>query len=658
MLVIGAGRRDNGGITSPGGTPAMPRLIRPPLMAILAPFLLTGESVAAPVEGDLVLRGGTVIDGTGAPGRVADVVIRGERIVAVGDSGAAPGAQVIEAAGWVVAPGFIDLHTHSDGPILQARTRGNVNYLLQGVTTVVTGNCGDGPVKIREFLAKVDDRHAGTNVAALVPHGSVRRAVMGTADRRADAAELASMRAIVERGMDAGAWGLSTGLIYVPGRYADAAELVDLARVVARRGGLYASHLRDEEAGLLDAIDEALAIGRAAGVAVHVSHLKASGRENWGLVVPACAKLAAARAAGQAVTADQYPYPASSMPLAAMVVPDWARRGDAADFARIAADPGRGPALREAIRRELDRRDDGAAVRISSYPPGPGRVGLDLLTIARREGASPLDVVLDIERHGDAMAIDFGQSEADVRHVMARPFVATASDASAHAPGGLDRPHPRAYGTFPRKIRYALDDGVLPLEQAIRSATGLPAQILGLPERGILRPGAFADIVAFDPAAFRDQATFDEPTRYPRGLRYVFVNGVAAVARGKYQHKLAGRTLQLQDDGPAELILRVGSIRTADPNHPRAEALAARKGVVVALGPNGVVDRFRGPLTTVIERSGEFAAAAGGRDAPLKVGDPADLLLFDRDPAEDPGARPTARIAGGKLAPAAGPGRD
>ena len=632
----------------------MSRPIGLPLVAILGPSLLIGAAVAGPDQADVILRGGTVVDGTGAPGRVADVLIRGERIAAVGAVEAAPGAQVIEAAGWVVAPGFIDLHTHSDGPILQPRTRGNVNYLMQGVTTVVTGNCGDGPVRIKEFLAKVDDRRAGTNVAALVPHSSVRRAVMGTADRRAEPSEQARMGGIVGRGMDAGAWGISTGLIYVPGRYADVAELVDLARVVARRGGLYASHLRDEESGLLDALDEALAIGRDAGVPVHVSHLKANGRENWGLVVPACAKIAAARAAGQAVTADQYPYPASSMPLAAMVVPEWARRGDAADFARIAADPDRGPALRDAIRRELDRREDGASIRISSYPAAPDRVGLDLLAIARREGASPVEVVVDIERHGDALAIDFGQSEADVRYVMTQPFVATASDASAHAPGGLDRPHPRAYGTFPRKLRYALDDAVIPLEQAIRSATGLPAQILGLPERGILRPGAYADVVAFDPATFRDQATFDEPTRYPRGLRYVFVNGVAVVVRGKYQHKLAGRALRLQDDGPAELILRVGSIRTADPAHPRAEALAARRGKVVALGPIGEVDRFRGPLTTVIERPGAFAApGSGGGPGRLKPGEPADVLVYDRDPA-DAGAVISLTITGGTVRPAGG----
>ena len=562
---------------------------------------------AAPIAADVVLVGGTLIDGTGAPRRVADVAIKGDRVVAVGAFAVATGAKVIDVAGMVVAPGFIDLHTHSDGPILAPATRGNLNYLKQGVTTIVTGNCGDGTLHAREYLAKIDAQHAGTNVAHLVPQGTLRRAVVGTSDLRASPAQLARMKAIVARDMDAGAWGMSTGLVYVPSKYADVDELVALAEVVAARGGLYATHMRDEESGLLRSIDEALTIGERAGLRVHISHLKASGRENWGLVGPACAKIEAARESGRDVTADQYPYPASSMPLSAMVVPDWAREGDADSFARIAADPERGPALRLAIVRELTKADDGAAIRLSRYAPDPSRVGSDLLTIARREGSSPLDVVLDVVRHGGALAINFGQSEADVRSVMAHPYVATASDASAHAPGGLDKPHPRAYGTFPRKMRYALVEKLLTLEQAIRSATGLPSEILGMPGRGVLRPGSFADVLVFDPATFRDTATFDDPVRYARGVQYLFVNGVAAIAKGKLQHKLAGRALRRQDEGPADLIVKVGRIWTGDPENPEAEALAARGGVIVAVGKAEDVLRFQGPLTKVVGRPDEFA---------------------------------------------------
>ncbi len=560
-----------------------------------------------PLRADVVLRGGTVIDGTGAPRRQADVAIRGDRIVAVGAFEPGPGARVIDASGWVVAPGFIDLHTHSDRTILEPGTRTNLNYLTQGVTTVVTGNCGGGPLDVGEYLAKVDAQGAGTNVIHLIPHGSVRSSILGNDDRKADAAERVRMEDLVERGMGAGAWGMSTGLIYLPGRYADTAELTALARVVARHGGIYASHIRDEGEGLLRSLDEALTIGREAGLPVHISHLKAMGQANWGSVVPACERIAAARGAGQAVSADQYPYVASSTALAAMVVPHWARRGTAADFARLADDPVEGPRLRREIQEVLDGRGGGSQIRVSRYAPGPGRVGRDLVAIAQREETTPLEVVLDIERHGGANAINFGMTEADVRYVMARDFVATASDGLAHAPGGADRPHPRSYGTFPRKVRYALDEGVITLEQAIRAGSGLPAEILRLPDRGVLRPGAYADVVAFDAATFRDAATFEDPTRYAPGVQYLFVNGVAAIAEGKPQEKLAGRALRLTKDGPPELILKVGRIWTGDPDRPWAEALAARGGVIIAVGPAGEVLRSRGPATRLVDRPGAFA---------------------------------------------------
>jgi predicted amidohydrolase YtcJ len=582
-----------------------------PCCAIVAGFALWIGSASGraegPVAADWVLRGGTPIDPPAPPPPPADVAIRGDRIVAVGRFEAAPGAKVIDARGWVVAPGFIDLHSHSDAPIRNPKTKANRNYLTQGVTTVVTGNCGMGATDTHAYFQGIAADGAGTNVIHLIPHGSIRQKVMGTADRKPDARELRRMKELVEREMEAGAWGMSTGLIYVPGCFADTAELVALAKVVARHGGIYASHIRDEGAGLLKSIDEALTIGREAGLPVQVSHLKASGKANWGLVVPACDKIETARKSGQVVTADQYPYVASSTSLAAMVVPRWARQGNAAEFARLADDPAQGPRLRRAIAAGLASRDGGAAIRISRYPARPDRVGRDLAQIAQAEGTTPLEVVLDIERHGGAQAIGFGMSEDDVRRVMARDFVATASDGSAHAPGGGDRPHPRAYGTFPRKIRYALDEKVLTLEQAIRSCTGLPARILGLPDRGVLRPGAFADIVAFDPERFRDAATFDDPTRYAPGVQYLFVNGVAAIVAGKFQDKLAGRPLRLTRDGPAGLILKAGRIWTGDPAHPWAEALACRDGRIVAVGDAEEVMAYKGPSTRVLDRPDAFA---------------------------------------------------
>ncbi|SIO65324.1 hypothetical protein SAMN05444166_7660 [Singulisphaera sp. GP187] len=562
-----------------------------------------GDAIVA----DLLLKGGTLIDGTGSPGRRADVAVRGDRIVAVGVFSVAPGVKTLDVSGKVVAPGFIDLHSHSDGAILEARKRGNVNYQTQGVTTVVTGNCGGGSLDVAKYLDAVDDRGAGTNVIHLIPHGAVRSSVMGKVDRAPNDRELDRMKRIVEQGMKDGAWGMSTGLIYLPGRYAEIPELVELSKVVAQHGGFYASHIRDEGDGLLESIDETLTIGRQAKIPVHVSHLKASGKSSWGLTAEACKRIAEARKAGQAVSADQYPYVASSTSLAAMVVPHWALQGTTDDFIRIAADPVRGKKLRDGIEEALDKRNGGASVRIARYGPKPTRVGRDLVAIAQQEGTTVLEVVLDVQRHGGAQAISFGMSEEDVRQVMKEDFVATASDGSTHVPSGTDSPHPRAYGTFPRKIRYALDDQVMTLEKAVRSCSGLPAEILHLADRGVIRTGAYADVVVFDPKTFRDAATFDHPTRYAPGVDHLFVNGVAVIAHGKPNKKLPGRALRLTKDGPADLILTLGRIWTGDRERPWAQALAARDGAIVAVGTTEEVLAFRGPNTQVIDRPNAFA---------------------------------------------------
>jgi predicted amidohydrolase YtcJ len=560
----------------------------------------------SPVKADVVLKGGTLIDGTGAARRQADVAIRGERVVAVGTFQADPKAKLLDVSGLIVAPGFIDLHTHSDDPIVNPKTRANLNYQAQGVTTVVTGNCGGGALDVAKYFAAIDDRGAGTNVIHLVPLGTVRASVMGNAERRPSRNELGMMSDLVERGMKAGAWGVSTGLIYLPGRYAETTEIIELAKVAAKHGGLYASHIRNEGLNLLGSIDEALAIGEGAGIRVHISHLKASGKPYWGTVAGACEKIEAARKAGRAVTADQYPYVASSTRLAAMVIPHWALQGSTADFGRIADDPEQGRKLRQAIREDLATRDEGASIRIARYAPKPDRVGLDLVAIAKKEGITPVEVVIDIQRHGGAQAISFGMSEADVREVMRHDFVATASDGASHLPNSGDQPHPRSYGTFPRKVRYALEDEVITLEQAIRSSSGLPAEILRLPDRGVIRPGAFADVVVFDPRTFRDAATFDHPTRYAPGVRHLFVNGVAAIEADKPQSVFPGRALRLDKDGPADTVLKLGRVWTGDPSKPWAEAVSARSGAIVAVGTREEVSRTAGPNARVIDLPDAF----------------------------------------------------
>jgi N-acyl-D-amino-acid deacylase len=523
------------------------------MFALTTLALLTVLPAAdAPVEADVVIRGATLYDGSGRPGQKGDLALKGERIVAVGTVTVAGTPQVIDGTGLVVAPGFIDLHTHSDTALTREKTRANLSYLMQGVTTVVTGNCGSGPVDVAAYFKKLESGRVGSNVIHLVPHNDVRRAVMGNADRLPTAGELKQMEALVDRGMRDGAWGLSTGLIYNPGTYARTEEIIDLARVVSRHGGFYASHIRNEGVGVLDAVAEALRIGREAELPVHVSHLKASGRKAWGKAGDIIATIEAARQKGQAVTADQYPYTASSTSLAAMVVPPRFREGTAKEYLARLDDPETGPRIRQAIVDGLDGRNGGKSLRVASYAAKPAWQGKDLQAIAEQEKKEVVDIVLEIEHHGGAAMVRFGMSEEDVRLIMKRPWVATASDGSSQVQGSTV-PHPRSYGCFPRKVgRYAIEEGVLPLEQAVRSSSGLPADVLHLPERGYLKAGYAADVVMFDPAKLRDIATYDNPHQLAEGVRYLFVNGQAAIKDGRYTGALAGKVLRHADKAAEE----------------------------------------------------------------------------------------------------------
>lgn len=515
-------------------------------LAVCLTGVLSLAQPASQVEADYVLVGGTLYDGTGNAPSVQDLAIRAERIVAIGKFSVQSGAKIIQAQGMVVAPGFIDLHTHSDNTIRQKNTRANLNYLYQGVTTIVTGNCGSGPIHVAQYYAELEKYGAGTNVCHLIPHNSLRAAVMGNVNRPPSEEELRRMQELVERGMQEGAWGMSTGLIYNPGCYAKTDEIIALAKVVARYQGIYASHIRDEGAGLLDAIQEAITIGQKAGLPVHISHIKCSGRAAWGKSADAINLIRQARQLGLRVTADQYPYIASSTSLAATLIPPLYREGTHKEMLQRLDDPEHGPRMRQAIEANIQRHNHGESVRIASYSKHPEYNGKTLAQIAREQKRSVLDIVLEIERNGGASVVNFGMNEEDVRLYMRQEWVATASDGSATAPSAAVI-HPRNYGTFPRKIgRYAIEEKLITLEQAIRSASGLPADILQLPQRGYLRVGYYADVVVFDPAQFRDQASFDKPHQYATGIRYLFVNGRLVLAEGKYQHILAGKPLRHQ----------------------------------------------------------------------------------------------------------------
>ena len=506
-------------------------------------FAAGGATAAEPIAADVVLVGGTLYDGSLADGVTADVAIQGDRIVAVGKFATKGSPRMISAQGLIVAPGFIDLHSHSDGPILRDETRQNANFLMQGVATVVTGNCGFGPVDVATYLRTIDKNGAGTNVLHLVPQGSLRKQVIGEGNRPPSPKELARMEALTEKGMHDGAWGMATGLIYTPGSFAQTTELVALAKVVARHEGIYVSHIRNEGSRLLEALDEILAIGKQAELPVHVSHFKATGRNNWGFADDAVNKLRDARAAGQRVTADQYPYIASSTSLSAMVIPEDLRADN--NLQSALADAQRGPRVREQIQKSLDEKEGGATLVVANYSPRRAWQGKNLVEIAKQEGKTPLDIVLQIQENGGASMVSFGMSEEGVRLIMREPFVATASDGSAQSLTSASQPHPRSYGCFPRKIgHYSISGNVLPLSQAIRSASGLPADIIGLPERGYVKPGYFADVVVFDPGTFRDTATFDKPHQWAMGVRYLFVNGKLAVEDEKPTSTLCGRALR------------------------------------------------------------------------------------------------------------------
>ena len=505
-------------------------------------FLLVCLNLIAPaIDADHVLRGGMVYDGTGQEPLKADVAIKGDRIVAIGPNLVVNDkAKALDVTGLIITPGFIDLHTHSDAAITQPGTRNNVNYVMQGVTTIVTGNCGMGPVRVGGLYQQINKNGAGTNVAHLIPHNDVRRQVMGNVNREPTAKELEQMQALVDQGMKEGAWGMSTGLYYTPGSYAKTNELVELARIVASHKGIYASHIRDEFGGLLGAIQEVITIGQEAKLPVHVSHMKAAGRGMWGKSSEALALIAQARNKGLKITADQYPYTAGSTSLEATVIPLRYREGSRKELLARFDDP----QVRAAMQELLKRDDDGKAIRIARYQPRPDWQGKDLAAIAVMEKKTPLEIAIEIERNGGAQIVHFIMHEQDVRLIMKQDFVATASDGGAMVVNDTV-PHPRSYGCFPRKIgHYALEEKLLPLEQAIRSASGLPADILQLQDRGYLRQGYFADIVVIDPTTFKDTATYEKPHQYAAGLKYLFVNGQLTVVDGKYNGALAGRPLR------------------------------------------------------------------------------------------------------------------
>jgi N-acyl-D-amino-acid deacylase len=499
----------------------------------------TGRAQAPFAEYDLIIRGGSVLDGTGAEGTRTDLGVSGDRIVTVGRiPPSARARRSIDATNLTVSPGFIDVHSHAAEGLSGALSDA-IPLLAQGVTTVFINPDGGGPIDLTAQRKALDARRVGVNIGQFVPQGSIRSEVMGLADRDPTADEATRMTQLVRAGMDAGGLGLSTGLYYAPGSYTKTDEMVTLAKVAAEYGGVYSSHIRDEadyNIGVVAAVDEVIRIAEQAHIRAVVSHMKALGPANWGRSVDLVAAIDRARSRGLQVFADQYAYDASGTSVVAALVPRWAEAGgrramlervNGADAARI----------RAAIVDNIARRGGPEKMVVSDYAPDHTLEGRSLADVALSRSTDVVDVVVDLLQRGDPGLVSFNMSDEDIVRIMRQSWTMTCSDGELTSPGS-GKPHPRGYGAFARKLGlYARERHVIDLAQAVHSMSGLPATVFGLKDRGAIREGAVADVVVFDAARIRDTATYTEPQQLAEGVRYVLVNGVLvfddAVPTGK-----------------------------------------------------------------------------------------------------------------------------
>ena len=511
-------------------------------------FLLVFLSCGRNKPYDLVIRHGKVYDGTGSGAFEADIAINGDKIVKIGDLQGSKGLKEIDASNLAVSPGFIDLHAHIDPlPTLQ----GCESLLRQGVTTALGGPDGSGPWPIGAYLDTLETIGIGMNVAFLVGHNTVRINIMSMDQRAPTAEDLALMERQIEQGMKEGAFGISTGLKYLPGAFSEVDEVIALSKVAGRYGGFYTSHLREEGLGLIDAVREAIVIGREANIPVVLTHHKVIGKPMWGKSVKTLAMVDSARNLGLDVMMDQYPYDASYTGISVML-PAWARAGGEEAFKKRTQNPKLRDRIKAGTVFNILNDRGGADLRrvqfakVNWMPELEGKTLHDWCIIENIEPSveNGADLIIEAQLKGGARCIFHVMDEKDVERIMQHPQTMIASDGRLVAPG-IGHPHPRWYGTFPRVLgHYVREKGIITLAEAIHKMSGMPANRLGLADRGKIAEGMIADIVVFDPEKVIDKATFENPHQYPEGIDYVLVNGNLAVDAGKFTDQRGGKVLR------------------------------------------------------------------------------------------------------------------
>jgi N-acyl-D-amino-acid deacylase len=520
----------------------------PGLLALCLGCLCAIQLHAQPADSaDLLIRNGRIMDGTGNSWYYGDVAVQNGVITRVGKLSNMPARRTIDAKGLIVSPGFIDVHGHIESGVFERPTADN--YIHDGVTTVVTGNCGNSADDLGVFFSRIDSMKTSINIASLAGHNTIRRLGMGLGNRLPEQKEMEEMTKLMEKAMQDGAVGLSTGLIYLPGMYSKTDEIVALARIGARYGGIYATHMRNEGLRVTEAIEEALAIGLGAGIPVQISHFKVSGKANWGKSRQTLSMVENARKEGIDVTIDQYPYTASSTNLA-VLLPDWALNGGLDSLRVRMKDPATRKKIVEGMRHSAEegKNKNFSYAVVANYPADTTLNGKNITEINQLKGRKKKlkyesETVLDMLEKSNAQMVYHTMHENDLQHFIRYPFNMPAADGGVT--NGRGMPHPRAYGTNARVLgRYVRELGIIGWEEAIRRMTSLPARKFGLEKRGMLQPGYAADLVIIDPSTVSDKASFDRPHQFSTGIPWVIVNGQVVIENGTHTGTRSGQSLR------------------------------------------------------------------------------------------------------------------